>query len=183
MATWKPGVILAVLLAVFLGLDPAWSQLRTSSKRPPGARALPIKHLKEVEHKIFRLTNEERRKKGLPPLTRDEALVKTARAHSDDMLRRNFFSHVNPDGRTPADRIVPVSAHSIARAGENIWSGSGQDYADSSRISRVIVDSWMTSPGHRTNILNPAFTHLGVGVGVQGKEIRATQHFVQTRGG
>ena len=47
--------------------------------------------------------------------------------------------------------------------------------------SRVIVDSWMTSPGHRANLLNPDYTHLGVGVGVLDQEIRATQNFVTRR--
>ena len=46
-------------------------------------------------------------------------------------------------------------------------------------MARVIVDSWMTSPGHRANLLNPDYTHLGVGVSVLGKDIRATQNFVQ----
>ena len=45
-------------------------------------------------------------------------------------------------------------------------------------MARVIVDSWMTSPGHRANILNPHYTYLGVGVSALGKEVRATQNFV-----
>jgi len=165
---------LAVLLALSFSLAPARGQLRTSAK----LRAARIQHLKEVERRIYRLTNEERRKKGLPSLDRDEGLVEIARLHTDDMLRRNFFSHVNPDGASPKDRIAPVYSNFISRAGENIWSGKGQDYSDSKLIARVIVDSWMTSPGHRANILNPEFTHLGVGVGVLDDQIRATQNFV-----
>ena len=173
----KLGLALAVLLAGSLCLAPARGQLRTSSKQS----AVRIHHLKEVERRIYRLTNEERRKKGLPPLDRDETLVEIARMHTDDMLRRHFFSHVNPDGASPKDRIAPVYSNFISRAGENIWSGKGQDYSDSKLIARVIVDSWMTSPGHRANILNPDYTHLGVGVGVLDREIRATQNFVTRR--
>ena len=67
-------------------------------------------------------------------------------------------------------------SRTLARTGENIWSGHGFDYSDSKLIARVIVDSWLTSPGHRANLLNPDYTHLGVGVSVLGKEIRATQN-------
>jgi uncharacterized protein YkwD len=158
---------------------PAWSQLRTTgAKRAVGPVCQP-RHLKDLEVRIWRLTNEERRKKGLAPLTQDNDLAKAARKHSDDMLQRKFFSHVNPDGKSPQDRIAPVVSQVAARTGENIWSGSGQDCSDAKVMARMIVDSWMTSPGHRANILNPNYTHLGVGVSVDGKEIRATQAFAR----
>jgi uncharacterized protein YkwD len=172
----KALIPLALLMTLLLFLPPAWAQLRVITN-PRGRSS--IKHLPEVERRIYQLTNEVRRKKHLPPLDRDNALVATARAHSDDMLRRDFFSHVNPDGKAPQDRIAPAYARTLARAGENIWGGHGYDYSDSKLMARVIVDSWMTSPGHRANLLNPNYTHLGVGVSVLGKEIRATQNFVQ----
>ncbi len=170
----------AMLLAAVLFLPEAWGQF-SAAKKPSRRSENRITHLKEMESRVFRLTNEVRRKKGLPLLDKDEALTATARAHSDDMLRRNFFSHVNPDGLSPKDRLAPVAAATMSRAGENIWSGSGQDYADSKLLARVIVDSWMSSPGHRANILNPDYTHVGIGIGVMGKEIRATQVFAQIK--
>jgi uncharacterized protein YkwD len=169
-------VTLALLLALLLGLPPAWAQLRVIPN--PRVKVRPL-YLKEVEKQIYQLTNEVRRKKHLPPLDRDEALVTAARAHSDDMLARNFFSHINPDGKAPQDRLAPTYSRTLARTGENIWSGHGYDYADSKLLARVIVDSWMTSPGHRANLLNPDYTHQGVGVSVLGKEVRATQNFMQ----
>ena len=172
----QASIILALLMTLLLHLPPVQAQLRII-QHPRGA--LRIQHLREVERRIYLLTNEVRRKYHLSPLDRDDALVTTARAHSDDMLRRHFFSHVNPDGQAPKDRIAPVYSNTIARAGENIWSGHGYDYADSKLMARIIVDSWISSPGHRANLLNPNYTHLGVGVSVQDKEIRATQNFVQ----
>ena len=168
-------VTLAFLLILLLGLSSAWGQLRVIQPRRGTAR--PV-YLKEVERRIYQLTNEVRRKSHLPPLDRDDTLVATARAHSNDMLLRNFFNHVNPDGKAPQDRIAPAYSRTLARSGENIWSGHGFDYAESKLLARVIVDSWITSPGHRANLLNPDYTHLGVGVSVLGKEIRATQNFV-----
>jgi uncharacterized protein YkwD len=167
---------LAFLLILLLGLPPAWGQLRVIQH--PRGTARPV-YLKEVERRIYQLTNEVRRKSHLPPLFKDDALVTTARAHSNDMLARNFFNHVNPDGKAPQDRIAPAYARTLARTGENIWGGHGFDSSDSKLLSRVIVDSWMTSPGHRANLLNPDYTHLGVGVSLLGKEIRATQNFVK----
>jgi uncharacterized protein YkwD len=172
----KPLVPLALLLTLLLSIPPAWAQLRII-KNPRGR--INIQHLTEVERRIYQLTNAARRKKHLPPLDKDNALVATARAHSDDMLQRDFFSHVNPDGKAPQDRIAPAYSRTIARSGENIWGGHGYDSSDSKLLARVIVDSWMTSPGHRANLLNPNFTHMGVGVSLSGKEIRATQNFVQ----
>jgi uncharacterized protein YkwD len=171
------GVIILVLGLSLPGfLLPAGAQLRVITH--PRRGQVRIRHLNKVERRIYQLTNAVRRQHHLSPLSKDPALVATARAHSDDMLRRNFFSHVNPDGKTPQARIAPAYARTIARSGENIWGGHGYDYADSKRMARVIVDSWMTSPGHRANILNPKYTYLGVGVSALGKEVRATQNFV-----
>ena len=172
----KPAVTLALLLTLLVGLPPAWGQLRVIQN--PRGKPRPL-YLNEVERRIYQLTNEARRKYHLPPLDKDDALVAPARAHSYDMLARNFFNHVNPDGKAPQDRMAPAYSRTLARTGENIWSGHGYDYSDSKLMARVIMDSWMTSPGHRANLLNPDYTHLGVGVIAVGKEIRATQNFVQ----
>jgi uncharacterized protein YkwD len=161
-------VALTLLLTLVLGLSPAlaWEH---------------IQYLKEVERKVFQLTNEARRDHHLMPLGRDTNLIDIARAHSDDMLKRNYFSHVSPDGKSIQDRIVPAYSRTLSRAGENIWSGHGYDYSDTTLMARVIVDSWMSSPGHRANILNPNYNYLGVGVSAMAKEVRATQNFIQNR--
>jgi uncharacterized protein YkwD len=175
-------MVLALLAAAWLPLPSAWGQLRTHSGALTSRSG--IKHPRELERRIYQLTNEARRKNGLPSLVPDEALAAMARKHSDDMLQRDYFSHTSPDGQTVKDRLfeAPAVGKSIAQAGENIYGGSGQDYSDPRIIARVIVDGWMTSPGHRANILNPNYTHLGVGVSIKGKEIRATQNFAQRRG-
>ncbi len=164
----KYAVALALLLTLVLGLPPAraWEH---------------IQYLKEVEHKVTQLTNEARQDQHLMPLSRDTTLIDIARAHSDDMLKRNYFSHNSPDGKTIKDRVVPAYSNTLSRAGENIWSGHGYDYSDPTLMARVIVDSWMSSPGHRANILNPNYNYVGVGVSAMGKEIRATQNFIQRR--
>lgn len=177
----KWAMVLAVLLAISLQLPQAWGQLRTQSGSL--TRKSGIKHPRDLERQIFKLTNEARRRNGLTALDPDERLAETARKHSDDMLRRDYFSHTSPDGQTVKDRLFdsPAVAKAISRAGENIYGGSGQDYSDIKTISRVIVDGWMSSPGHRANILSPNYTHLGVGVSILGKDIRATQNFAAVK--
>lgn len=88
------------------------------------------------------------------PLTLEPALLCAARAHSLDMAERDYFSHDTPDGVSPWDRMEQAG-YNFSRAGENI--ARGQPSPDS------VISSWMGSDGHCANIMNPAFTHIGVG--------------------
>lgn len=142
---------------------------------PPG---LPgTVHLQEVSELIWRFTNEIRRRYGLAALGQEATLSTVAQAYSDDMLRRRFFSHINPEGLTAGDRLRPFFSGPIRGLGENIWEGSNMSSANREALARLIMDSWMSSSGHRQNILSPDFTHLGVGLAASGREIRATQLF------
>jgi uncharacterized protein YkwD len=139
-----------------------------------------ISHPEELEARILELTNEERRKHGRPPLQTDEALRGVARGHSDDMIARNFFDHLNPDGLAPQDRIAVRHRRLIGLTGENIWAESGASPPDLDAVAREMMygeHGWMNSPPHRANILRPEYTHLGVGIAVKGGELRATQNF------
>ena len=170
---------LAVILAAWPFLPAAWGQVRVKS----GAfsRSGGILHPKELERRIFQLTNEARHKNGLPTLDRDNDLAVKAREKSDDMLKNEYFSHTSPDGKTLKDRFQeekPASIRNISQIGENIYMASRLDYAtDIKTQARLIVDGWMTSPGHRRNILDPKYTHLGVGVAAKDKMCYATQVF------
>jgi uncharacterized protein YkwD len=146
-----------------------------------GPRSADISYLGELERAIYRLTNEVRKKHALSPLTWESSLGGVARAHSADMLHRNYFSHQSPDGRSPHDRILSGYPSGLSMSGENIWSGTGHDPGDTPRLARIIVDNWLSSPGHRQNLLNPQFTDTGVGVAARGRDVRATQVFVRHR--
>jgi uncharacterized protein YkwD len=166
-----------------LPLPSAWAQLRIKSGA--AVRSSGILHPKELERRIFQLTNDARRKNHLPSLDWDNNLAAKARAKSDDMLTKNYFSHTSPEGKTLKDRFQeekPASIRNISRIGENIYMGAKLDYStDIKTQARLIVDGWMTSPGHRRNILDPNYTHLGVGVAAKGKMCYATQVFAGIR--
>ncbi|WP_151482929.1 CAP domain-containing protein [Streptomyces albicerus] len=118
------------------------------------ARPLTPAGLAQTAAEVVALTNAERAAAGLPPLAGDQLLTSAAQAHSADMVARAFYSHTSPDGSEPWHRAA--AAGSTRRTiGENIACGQ--------RSAAEVVRGWMDSPGHRANILKPAFTHIGVG--------------------
>ncbi len=118
------------------------------------ARPLTPAELARAQAEVVTLTNRERARAGLPSLAVDPLLAAAAQAYSADMAARAFYSHTSPEGTQPWDRAA--AAGSTRRSiGENIACGQ--------RSPAEVVEGWMNSPGHRANILKPAFTHLGIG--------------------
>jgi uncharacterized protein YkwD len=148
-------------------------QLAKPVAPPPG-----VKYLAKVEDLIFDLTNQARLARGLAPLARDDELGNVARAFSNDMLVRRFFDHTTPEGLPFEKRLANQYRHWVHDMGENIWSGSGYAPRETQELAQEIVNDWLNSPGHRENLLDPDFTHLGVGVSARHDRIRATQEFV-----
>jgi uncharacterized protein YkwD len=105
--------------------------------------------------------NTERTSRSVAALTMREDMRLVARAHSEDMVAQDFFAHSNPDGEDAFDRMANAGI-SYQTAGENIaWNNFSTPVT-------TAVDGWMNSEGHRTNILNGAFTHTGMGVAGDG---------------
>jgi uncharacterized protein YkwD len=121
-----------------------------------------------VESRMLDLVNAERAKVRAPPLTVDPTMVEVARDYSRAMFAGGFFAHVDPEGRTPFDRM---------RAGGVRFSAAGENLALAPTV-QLAHDGLMNSPGHRANILNPGFRRVGIGVadgGMHGKIF--TQNF------
>ena len=108
----------------------------------------------EYENQVINLVNNERSKRGLPLLKADWQLSRVARHKSQDMKKNNYFSHRSPTYGTPFQMIQSYGI-SYRTAGENIAKGQSTPQA--------VVNAWMNSSGHRANILNKSFTHIGVG--------------------
>jgi uncharacterized protein YkwD len=180
------GLLAAILVCTASG--PNLLQPIQAGPFPPPARVrqapAPIQpwsqapvSLKDVEDRIWRFTNDARRKYGLPPVSPEGALSRVSQAYSMDMLVRHFFSHTNPEGLTAGERLKSFYHGPIYGWGENIWEGSNLSTVDPEALARRIMDSWMSSSGHRQNILCPDYTHVGIGVAASGREILATQLF------
>ncbi|MEV6674663.1 CAP domain-containing protein [Streptomyces sp. NPDC051162] len=103
---------------------------------------------------ILALVNQERAKVGARPLAPSPRLASLAQSFSDDMARRGFFAHTDPDGRTPWDRA----------AGRGIGNLGGENIARGQPDPRAVMEAWMNSTGHRANILNREYRTLGIGV-------------------
>lgn len=131
----------------------AISSIRVARARPE-VKAGRDTYRTHLEDTVVRLTNQARAKARVPPLVINELLRQAARRHSVDMARRGFFSHNDPEGVTPFDRM---RSHGYAHpAAENIAGGQ--------RRPHEVVHAWLNSPGHRANLLHPDITEIGVGV-------------------
>ena len=126
----------------------------------------PIHRVRELERKVHAGINAERAKNGGSPQLRwDNDLGAIARAHSEDMTRRRYFSHDTPEGLGPTDRIE--------RAGYNCWKGSHYGVAENiaieltddslDRMAAEAVRGWVNSPGHRANLLGRQYDRTGIG--------------------
>ena len=108
---------------------------------------------------VVRLTNAERAKEGLAPLATYDALTRAAAIRAPEIVE--LFSHTRPDGTACFTALDETGASQGAYTyGENIAAGNATPAAT--------VEQWMNSPGHRANIMNPDYTHIGVGYAAGG---------------
>lgn len=152
-----------------------------------------------LEGEIHQLINQQRQMHDLPLLAFDPKLADIARQHSQDMAQRNFFSHQTPEGKTPSDR--GQAAHYNSRKdykgyftyglGENIFMSHiyhsvtyynqvpKYDWMTQSDIAQSTVDGWMSSPGHRQNILTACYDKEGIGVAIckERNQVYVTENF------
>ena len=107
-----------------------------------------------LEKAMLDLVNKERKEHDLAPLAADSAITHVARDHSRDMFARSYFSHISPEGLSPFDRI---------RKANILFLTAGENLALAQTLA-IAHEGLMNSPGHRANILNPAFGRVGIGV-------------------
>lgn len=113
------------------------------------------KNLESFKQEVLNLVNIEREKEGLCLLTMDSTLSNVAQLKSQDMIDNNYFEHNSPVYGTPFEMMKSFGVK-YRIAGENIAMGHS--------TPKEVVRGWMNSEGHRKNIMNPRFTHLGMGV-------------------
>lgn len=133
---------------------------------PVGTSAPNFANTDEAARYLVQRVNQVRQQYGLRTLITDPLLTYVAWHHSADMARRKFFAHVNPDGEDPNDRYQRQGGR--GQVGENI----AYDSSIESAHSRL-----MNSPGHRANILQHDYTHIGVGVYFANGHFYVTQLF------
>ncbi len=120
---------------------------------------------------MLRLLNRDRKLNGkLPPLRMQEDLRTVARKHSQDMAKKDYFEHVNLEGKSPSDRLE-IARITEVTSGENLAKIGG--YRNPTQFAE---NGLMNSPGHRANILQPLYNVVGIGI-IQ--DLRKIYYFTQ----
>lgn len=104
---------------------------------------------------LIDFTNEVRASNTVAPLKPNAYLERAAQEKAEDMAKRGYFSHVSPDGKNPW--------YWFNKAGYN-YAFAGENLAIHFFDSQDLMEAWMESPSHRSNILNKNFTEIGIGV-------------------
>ncbi len=146
LISWE-GLLIYVLLFIFLQVG--FSILGYAK---PGVLGI---NSNIDQKRLVELTNQERSKKGLPPVSENAALDKAAILKAQNMFEENYWAHFAPSGKTPWDFIVG-SGYRFTFAGENL--------AKNFYNSEDVVSAWMASPTHRDNLLNSKYKDIGIAV-------------------
>lgn len=104
---------------------------------------------------VIRLTNEKRAQNGIGPVVYNASLSQAAQAKAADMLSKDYWAHVAPDGTEPWKFFRDVG-YRYKYAGENL----ARDFSNPSST----VEAWMASPSHRDNLLSSKYKDIGIAV-------------------
>ncbi|MCS6879762.1 MAG: CAP domain-containing protein [Oscillochloridaceae bacterium] len=107
-----------------------------------------------IANQVLALVNAERARAGCQPLSLEPRLMQAAQRHSEDMAVNNFFGHVGSNGSTLVQRVNAVGYP---------WSALAENVAAGYPTAEAVMAGWMSSEGHRRNILNCRYVHIGVG--------------------
>ena len=124
-----------------------------------------------TSNNIMGATNVERAKNGLQSLATNEKLNKSACLKLDDMVRDNYWAHINPNGTTPWDFFKKVGY---------TYKGAGENLAYGQATTSELITAWLNSPTHKKNMLNSKWTEQGVCTkfvkGYLNKDVQLTVH-------
>lgn len=104
---------------------------------------------------VIRLTNEKRLANGVSPVTLNPLLSQAAQAKGADMLNKDYWAHVSPNGTQPW-KFFKDKGYSYHYAGENL----ARDFSNPA----AVVDAWIASKSHRDNLLSPKYKEIGIAV-------------------
>ena len=139
---------------------------------PPPVRPLNAFELQAAE--TIKITNEFRRRNGLPAFEEDPVCSAAAFDHAQDMARRSYFDHFGPGGTSPTSRYQRrnTAGQRVIRVTENIARGNGTTPESALRM-------WLDSSGHRKHLVGREMNHIGVGVANGSCFFGACTYFVQ----
>lgn len=151
---WKIAVKYQIGISELIKANPQLSN--PNLIRPGQVINIPnMDDIKAIENEVIRLVNVQRANNGLGALTQNWELSRVARYKSQDMLSKGYFAHQSPTYGSP---FVMMDNFGIK------FSAAGENIAYGHKTPAEVMNSWMNSSGHRSNILSPAYNQIGVGV-------------------
>ena len=140
----------------------------------PTPTATPTPSPEEIREEIIKLVNNKRANKGLPPLKENSLLDNSAQLKLSDMIEKNYWDHISPEGVTPWT-FFQKAGYMYDTAGENL----ARDFAN----AQITVIAWMNSPEHKKQILGSSYKDTGVAVTYthSGTSLMLVQHFGSKR--
>jgi uncharacterized protein YkwD len=132
--------------------------------------------LKDAAKQLFAITNLDRTSNGAQALKRDSRLDTISVARSEDMIKRDYFSHQIPPNNTTVADIVESLGLQFGSVGENIAWNNANDFQTVQGAGQDFIES----PHHRENLLDPRWDRMGTGVGEGGGKKMYTVVFMQS---
>jgi len=116
----------------------------------------PIHHTEAFSNSVLiDALNKDRERQNLSILKENSILTLVAQTKADDMAQKGYFSHNSPDGIKPW-YFFKLLGYKYTYAGENLAEGF--------KTATETEKAWIESSEHRTNILNPYFKDVGIGI-------------------
>lgn len=158
------------------GLDiPDEPQAPSTTGKPASFKEESVSSL---ELHMLQLVNDDRRRNGAMPVSQDSSLTSLARDYAEYMLKRGFFAHVDPDGRSPGDR---ARARGISGVCENISFEGGRGMQSDRDLVTSSQAKMMAEPpnqqNHRSNIIDPGHHAVGIGIARNKSTVMMVQEF------
>ncbi len=150
--------LFATALSCLTAAAPAAAgDVETNVPAQPGKPSAYPNDIDEVRERHLLAVNGERLAQGLVPLVPSPELDRLSQSHAEDMLTRDYFDHMTPEGDSVVER-ARQAGYGWKRLAENI----SRDVA----LPEETVEQWLQSPAHRANLLNPRVTEVGLGFAV-----------------
>ena len=156
-------VRITATIAVLFGFLPGAASAPAASPTCPNATTVPTAAtLQQARDAVLCLINAEREKRNVPKLRVSPQLRRAALAHSSDMLKRHYFSHITPGGLAPRQRIKRtgyIRATSPGAINETLAIGSGELSTPAALVRQLIDD-----PPHRRIVVSRRYRDVGIGL-------------------
>jgi uncharacterized protein YkwD len=155
-----------ILMIVLFALGGTFAAVQGAAPFAPqfsgcGGDYVPVVNA-EFEREVVVLVNQERDKRGLPPLKQVSDIDEASRYHAADMAMDSYALHDTYD-RIGGKLVRICDTFQRMSFYYTEWLVAGENIAGGQNTPQQVMAEWMESPGHKANILSEDFWEIGVG--------------------